>query len=68
MWATLAMGPARKLGLLSGEGTERRLLLPAEKKGFRTSADLPFVCREGDGMTGTQDRAHILACTPTGSW
>lgn len=66
MWATLAMGPARKLGLLSGEGAERRLLRPAEKKGFRTSADLPFVCREGDGlsMTGTQDKAHILACTP----
>lgn len=34
-------------GLLSGEGTGRRPLLPVEKGGFRTSADTPFIFREG---------------------
>lgn len=58
-----AVAPARKLGLLSGEGAGRGLLLPVEERGFRTSAEKGA----GPGMTGAQGRAHILACIP-GSW
>lgn len=50
MWATLAMGPARKLGLLSGEGAQRRLLLllPAEKASGPQQT-LPLYAGKGPG-------------------